>query len=121
MRLRKLPYDLTVCKLSRLPECLAGFYVLAAVENEISLVCESRFTPNDTLAREDGWRAFMVNAQMDFSLVGILAKLSSCLADQSIPLFAFSTYDTDYLLVKEHFFKKAEMAFQKSGYTVLSD
>ena len=101
MKIRALPHRLTVCKLDRLPEGLVGFFSLSATGEEISLVCESDHTPRETLAREDGWRAFAVVGPLDFSLVGILSKISACLAEKEIPLFALSTFDTDYLLVKE--------------------
>ena len=54
-----------------------------------------------TLEKELGWRAFRIEGVLDFSLVGILAKLTGILAERKIPVFAVSTYNTDYLLIKK--------------------
>ena len=120
MRLIALPYDLSVCKYSAVPAPLGGFYSLSCVEGEISLVCESDKVPQEAIAREDGWRAFRVEGQLDFSLVGVLAGISQTLAEAGIPLFALSTYNTDYILVKKEYFDKAKRAFRSSDYDVVS-
>ena len=99
MKIRKLPYALTVCKIDGAIPALEGFFSLSSAEGEISLVCETKRVPANTIAREDGWCAFGVVGPLDFSLVGILADLSRILAEHKIPLFALSTYDTDYILV----------------------
>lgn len=118
MKLKKLPYSLTVAKYDRLPKIPAGFSSLSVAEGEVSLVCESTRLPQGYVKREDGWRAFMVQGPLDFSLVGILSRLSSILAERGIPIFVLSTFDTDYLLVKEEFFTKAVEAFLQSGVSV---
>ena len=82
-------------------------------------MCETNNLPKGYVAREDGWRAFSVEGSLDFSLVGILAKISAALADQNIPLFAISTYDTDCILVKEQNFEAATAALKQKRYTVL--
>ena len=98
---------------------LEGFFSLSAAEGEISLVCETKNAPEKFLAREDGWRAFGVVGPLDFSLVGILAELSSLLAEKGIPIFALSTYDTDYILVKHECFESAALAFRAAGYELI--
>jgi len=118
MTLKKLPYMLTVAKYDGIPKRLEGFYSLSVGEGEISLVAETTKLPEGYLAREDGWCAMMVVGPLDFSLVGILAELSSVLAEQGIPLFAISTYDTDYLLVKNDRFEAAVAALVEKGYEV---
>lgn len=67
--------------------------------DELSVVCADERVPEDVTA-ERGWRAFKVEGPLDFALTGILARLSGALADANIPLFAISTYDTDYVLVR---------------------
>lgn len=121
MELERLPQALTVCKLASLPEAdLSGdIFFLGRTENEISLVCETENVPAHTLAREDGWRGFRVRGELEFSLVGILAKLSGILAEHGISIFAVSTYDTDYLLVKADQFRRAADALRSGGYAVL--
>ena len=69
--------------------------------DELSVVCAEARVPDEVKA-ERGWRAFRVEGPLDFALTGILARLSGALADANIPVFAVSTYDTDYLLVRAH-------------------
>ena len=118
MHLIKLPYRLTVAKYERMPEDITGFFSLTATGREISLVCETDRLPQGCVAREDGWRALMVEGQLDFSLVGILSGLSSVLAEAQIPLFAISTYDTDCLLVKESDLDHAVSALREAAYVI---
>ncbi|MBO4472083.1 MAG: ACT domain-containing protein, partial [Clostridia bacterium] len=79
-------------------------------------VCRTERTPSDTLEREDGWRGFRIEGMLDFSLIGILSKLSSILAENGIGIFAVSTYNTDYILVKEENFNRAMAVLAAAGY-----
>ena len=121
MVLKALTYDLTVCKVDSAEklDLTAGFYFIGKTDDELSLVCLTCSVPAQTLAREDGWRAFCVEGPLDFSLVGILAKISAVLADAGIGIFAVSTYDTDYVLVKEPDFECAADALVAAGYGVI--
>lgn len=120
MKLERLPYDLTICKLKSAEEIDPGreFYFLSQTGDEISLVCLTGDTPKDTIAREDGWRAFRVAGELELTLVGILADLSAVLAGQGIAIFAVSTFDTDYILVREAHYERALSALADAGYTV---
>jgi len=69
-------------------------------------------------AREDGWKGFRIEGILDFSLIGILSKISAILADNKIGIFAVSTYNTDYILVKEGDLERAAQALSKAGYVV---
>ena len=91
-------------------------YTICINDQLISLVCETASVPENTLAREDGWRAFRVEGTLDFSLTGILSGLSAVLAENKIGIFAVSTYNTDYILVKEENFEKAAAALEAAGY-----
>ena len=95
------------------------FVFTGRTDEERSLVCPTSLVPANTISREDGWRAFRICAQMDFSLIGILARISGILADSRIGIFAISTYDTDYILTKEENFEKAIAALRGSGYRIL--
>ena len=75
--------------------------------------------PEETLAREDGWSALRVCGILDFSLTGILSRVSSALSDARIGLFAVSTYNTDYILVKEADLERAVSALESSGCRVI--
>lgn len=120
MELKKLDLRLSVCKLSSESEIDLSkeFYFIGKTEEEISLVCPTNETPENTLEREDGWRGFRIQGILDFSLIGILSGLSSVLAENQIGIFAVSTYNTDYILVKEENFEKAMEVLEKEGYTV---
>ena len=118
MKLKTLPYELTVCKLS--PETKADlsadFFCLMKTDEEISLVCRTEQTPEETAAREDGWRAFRIEGVLDFSLTGILSAISGILAEEKIGIFAVSTYNTDYVLVKKENMRRAMDALAAAGY-----
>ena len=120
MRLEQLDVRLSVCKVASVDDIgFSGELVFVGkTDEELSLVCETAVVPAHTLAREDGWRAFRVCGELDFSLVGILAKLSGALADAGIGIFAVSTYNTDYILVKEVDFGHAAEALAAAGYEV---
>ncbi|MGO1336976.1 MAG: ACT domain-containing protein [Leuconostoc fallax] len=93
---------------------------LGLTQDELSVVAPTTAVPEQTVNREDGWRAFKISGVLDFSLVGILAKISSLLADESISIFAISTYNTDYVLVKEGNYHNAVAALQHANYTVIT-
>lgn len=120
MELSVLERDLSVCKVREVPAGVYGteLYFISKTDEELSLVCETRVAPADAIAREDGWRAFRVRGVLDFSLTGILAGLSAVLADADIGIFAVSTYNTDYILVKAADFDAALVALESAGYTV---
>lgn len=120
MTLQKLPYALTICKVSGAEEIdfRKDFYFAARTDEEFSLVCKTEDTPARTLERDDGWRAFRVAGVLDFSLTGILAKLSGILAARNIGIFAVSTYNTDYILVKAENFDRAMDALSAAGYAI---
>lgn len=121
MTLKKIDGELSVCKVASTENLnLADkFYFIGKTDDEISLVCLTENTPAETVAREDGWKGFYIQGTLDFSLVGILSKISTILADNQIGIFAVSTYNTDYILVKKENFDKAITILQKEGYTVI--
>ena len=120
MELQKLPYDLTICKLSGAAEIdlNAEFFFVARTDEELSLVCETSRVPPCTAARDDGWKAFRIQGVLDFTLIGILAKISALLAENGVGIFAVSTYNTDYILVKEPQFETALSALARAGYEI---
>ena len=92
MELKRLPYELTVCKLKEISDfdLNAGFYFIGKTDEELSLVCRTEDTPGETLERSDGWRGLRIQGVLDFSLIGILSKLSGILAENRIGIFAVS-------------------------------
>ena len=121
MDIRKFDFDFTVCQLAHTGhlDLSREFYFLSRTEEEISLVCKTEDAPADCLRREDGWRAFRIEGILDFSLIGILSELSSLLAREGIGLFAISTFNTDYILVKKENFPRAIAALAAKGYNIL--
>lgn len=121
MELRKLDYDLTVCKVDSVKKINFenDFFFMGKTEEEISLVCLTEDVPEQTIEREDGWKGFRVQAILDFSLVGILSKISGILAEKSISIFAVSTYNTDYILVKADDFYRAMEILSVEGYKIV--
>lgn len=67
---------------------------------------------------DKGWKAFRIQGVLDFSLIGILSKISGILADNKIGIFAVSTYNTDYVLTKEENFEKAIEVLENKGYDI---
>ena len=121
MELKSLSYELTVCKVADISEIDFGkeFYFIGKTDEEISLVCETKDTPAKTIEREDGWKCFRIEGVLEFSLVGILSKISGILAESNIGIFAVSTYNTDYILVKSENYEAAMNSLKAAGYTVL--
>ena len=121
MELKKLEYDLTVCKLSDIKDIDLSreFFFIGRTDEEISFVCKTEDTPGNTVERDDGWRGFRIQGVLDFSLIGILSNLSGILAENKIGIFAVSTYNTDYILVKYENFDRAVEVLSDAGYTIL--
>lgn len=120
MELRTIPYRFTVCKLMSVGDLPSGidFCFTAKTDEEISLVCKTTDVPENTLVRDDGWKGFRIEGVLDFSLIGILSKISAILAENKVGIFAVSTYNTDYIFVKEENFNKAINALKDNGYDV---
>ncbi len=96
----------------------APFCFAARTDEECSLVCPDTYAPKDTLVRENGWRAMRIEGVLDFGLVGILARIAGLLAEDEIPIFAVSTYNTDYVLLKEEKLSAALKKLQENGYEI---
>ncbi len=121
MELKKIKYDFTVCKLVSTEDIdlKKDFYFVGRTDEELSLVCITEDTPEYTTERDDGWKAFRIQGVLDFSLIGILSKISGILAYNKIGIFAVSTFNTDYILVKRENYEKALMVLAEAGYTVV--
>lgn len=121
MLLKTLPAEFSVCKLPDLSQVAFQdeFLFLGKTDEELSLVCAASSVPQNALIREDGWRALRVDGTLDFSLVGILSTLSAVLAENKIAVFAVSTYNTDYLLVRSADLERALSALAAAGHQIL--
>ena len=121
MDLKRIDYKLTVCKVKdeKDLDLSKDFYFIGKTNEEISLVCKTENTPQNTIDRDDGWKGFRIQGVLDFSLIGILSKISTILANNKIGIFAVSTYNTDYILVKEENYDKALNVLALAGYNII--
>lgn len=97
----------------------SDFISITKTEDELSIVCIENIIPEDIKCERD-WRMLKVEGVLDFSLVGILSKISTVLANNSISIFAISTYDTDYILLKDKDLIKAIKALKDENYEIIN-
>ena len=120
--LRLLPGRYAVCRLDAdggVPEWVTGLFVsVTRTRDELSIVCVEGLAPEGTKC-ENGWRIFQVAGPLEFSLTGILAAIAVPLANAEVSIFAVSTFDTDYVLVREENLAKAVEALRVAGHHVL--
>jgi len=117
------PERLTICRLApeaAIPEWASGhaaFLSITRTRDELSIVCEAKRVPA-AVKQEGGWRVLKVAGPLDFSLIGILASLTEPLAKASISIMAISTFDTDYLMVKEAKLEEAIKVLKAAGHRI---
>ena len=124
LTLSLLPGTFTICRLdpeANIPEWAkaGGFISVTRTSDELSIVCTGANVPEDVKA-DRGWRCFKVEGPLDLSLTGVLTSLANPLAEARINIFALSTFDTDYLLVKEDNVSRAAEALIRSGHRLTS-
>jgi hypothetical protein len=121
MELKKLSPNFSICKVTDLSQTDLSqeFCFIGKTDEELSVVCPTEVTPGNYIEVDNGWRAFRIQGVLDFSLIGILAKIAAILAQQEIGIFVVSTYNTDYVLVKEENFDRALETLSRAGYTVI--
>ena len=120
MTIQIINEEFSVCKVADYGgiDLSEPFVFTGSTDEEKSLVCPVRLLPDNTLDREDGWQAFRIEGQLDFSLVGILADLSRILAEGKVGIFAISTFNTDYILTRSEDFDRAVRLLTQAGYSV---
>ena len=117
MTIEFLSIPFTVCKIPHGTPIPAGEFVFfSRTDHENSLVCPTSDVPADSWPREDGWCGMRIVGTLDFSLIGILAKISAVLAQAKVGIFAVSTFDTDYIFIKEDGLARAKNALSAAGY-----
>lgn len=118
MILEKLSGDFAVCKLPlETPARGQGpLTFVAYTDEESSWVGPVADIPPQSLAVERGFRGFRVKGPLDFSLIGILSAIAQCLAERHISIFVISTFDTDYVWVREAQWQEAEQILEQAGY-----
>ena len=120
MEIKILDYDFSICKIedySGVP-LESEFCFLGKTDEECSLVCPTKDVPENFLECDKDWKAFRIQGVLDFSLIGVLSRIASLMAENGIGIFAVSTYNTDYILTKGENFEKAVRLLKNAGYIV---
>lgn len=121
MEIKKIKHDFSVCKVADYSQVNwnAEYVFIGKTDEEKSLVCVTEEVPENVIEREDGWKAFRIQGVLDFSLIGILARISELMAQNKIGIFAVSTYNTDYILIKKENDQKALQVLENAGYQMI--
>ena len=119
--LEPLKWTFSICKVMDYSgiDIERPFVFSGSTDREKSVICPLEMIPSNAIAREDGWKAFRVCGELDFSLIGILAGISEILADAKIGIFVISTYNTDYVFTKENVFEDAIRVLKDAGYHIM--
>ena len=123
MTIKRIKGDFSICKVTDFSgvDLNTEYCFIEKTDEENSLVCKTEDVPKNTIRREDGFKAFRIEGVLDFSLTGILAGISALLAEENIGIFAVSTFNTDYIFVKEEKEMAALDKLQKAGgYQILT-
>ena len=122
MELKKLDQDFSVCKVKdySLVDLGAEYCFIGRTDEEDSRVCATSDVPSNVVERDDGWKGFRIQGGvLDFSLIGILTGIAEILAENGISIFAISTYNTDYVLMKKESYQKALDILGRTGYEIV--
>lgn len=122
MEIKKIDKEFSVCKVENYSQTNmdAEYVFVGKTDEEKSLVCLTKDVPDNVIERDDGWKAFRIQGILNFSLIGILSKISGLLADNGIGIFAVSTYNTDYILTKAENYEKALLVLSSAGYKTIN-
>lgn len=120
MKLKILDNKLKVIKLKpneTVPEIVykQEFYSITKTDEELSIVVNEDVNILSNVV-EYNWKAIKIVGTLDFSLIGILSKISNILAQAEISIYALSTYNTDYILVKADKLEKAIKVLEQNEY-----
>lgn len=121
MEIKRLEHDFSVCKVSDYSQVdlEEEFCFVGKTDEERSVVCITDHAPGNTTERDDGWKAYRIQGVLDFSMVGVLARISALMADNGIGIFVVSTYNTDYILTKKENHEKALAVLAQAGYKII--
>ena len=124
LKFRRLPGTFAVCRLASdasVPDSKtpAPFISITRTTEELSIVCPVSQAPQNAKC-ELPWICFKLEGPFPFSLTGVLASVIDPLAQSGIPIFAISTFDTDYVLVKEELAESTLKTLQAAGHELIS-
>ena len=97
----------------------SSFYSITKTSDELSIVCPEKISIKNS-KKEMHWSCIKLIGPLPFEMTGVLAKISSCLAEAEISIFAISSYDTDYVLVKKSKLEKAVNSLSNAGFTYIT-
>ena len=122
MKITLQPFTYAVCRLelgTKIPDWAfkGKFFSINRTDDELSIVCAESQVPSNVKFDKD-WRLLKVEGPLDFNLTGILSGIANCLAQAKVSIFAISTYDTDYVMVKSSSLDVAISSLKKDGYQV---
>lgn len=120
-KIKVIDGSFSVCKVDDFSEVDPSkkFNFFSATDEEKSLICLTENVPDNFTERIDGWRALKIQGVLDFSLIGILSKILGLLAEAKIEIAAVSTYNTDYIFVKETDLDKAVETLAEANYKII--
>ena len=122
LNLSALKDSYSICKLdpnSDVPgwEQEGDFYSISRTTNELSIICDRRNIP-ENINCEHNWRVLMIEGPFEFEEIGILNSITKPLAEANISLLTISTFDTDYILIKENYFSEAIKTLESAGQVI---
>lgn len=120
LEIKVIDQDFSICKPENLSQIKweEDYFFIGKTDEELSLVCSTESVSDNTLSRDDGWKAFRIQGVLDFSLIGILSRITTLLADNKIGVLSISTYNTDYILTKKENFEDALRVLSDNGYII---
>ena len=114
LEIKVIDQDFSICKPENLSQIKweEDYFFIGKTDEELSLVCSTESVSDNTLSRDDGWKAFRIQGVLD------LSRITTLLADNKIGVFAISTYNTDYILTKKENFEDALRVLSDNGYII---
>ena len=122
MKIQRVHQDFSICQVEdySLVDLESKYCFIEKTDEEKSLVCLTNEVPSNVIRRDDGWRAFCIQGILEFSLIGILSKIVSILADHHISIYAVSTYNTDYIFLKKENYQKGLEVLEAASYLIIN-
>lgn len=122
-KLKILKETYTICSIgkeSNIPDWVnqSKFYSITKTNDELSILCVQENIPSNVKC-EKNWKIIQIDSILDFYMVGVISELSTLLAEDNISIFVISTFNTDYICIKEDVLEKAIQILKNAGNTIL--
>lgn len=120
--LSALKGSFSICKLdpaSDIPSWAwdGNFYSITRTTDELSIICDRRNIP-ENINCEHNWRVLVIEGPFEFEEIGILHSITKSLAEADLSLLTVSTYNTDYILIKEDHYDEATKSLERAGHII---